>query len=642
MHTMNSLEIISDFISDQPRAALAKLEKSAASGPDPALLSALRIGIHAPGQNMLYYHKLRNLWQNWSKPPLKPNVNKRDILLLADFTADGLEPLLSIFCAAYGIEARVTIPPFDSVEQLALGTAGQSVPIGSETIVVILLSEQWLSRYMGGSALVGPDGIRRAQEMIRTVLDGVRSKSPGQILIANFPGRAYPMPGATSSLGDLMGWNLALGTMNLWLASQVSSNTHIIDLAQALFLAGGRSVLGQTSYFRAKIPYEPMGAVAAAREISSAVANICGKSHRAIVSDWDNTLWGGIVGEVGFFGVECGVESPDGLAYCRVQEYLKALKDFGILLAAVSRNAPETANIFNENTDLPLSLTDFASLQVGYTPKSQSIAKVSSDLGFGPEFMVFIDDSPFELIESIQMHPYLDVLLAGPDPEQTLSRLSLSRFCNAVALSDADTKRTEAAQSLKLQREAVAKFSSIEDFLKSIDINLEVASLDSHNLERVVQMFQKTNQFNLTTRRHGETALKEMLNNGGKIGVFSYADTFGTQGIISVVALMPQDGALLIDSWLMSCRVLNRTVEEAVFSWIAAQADGKPVIGEYLPTEKNILVKDLFERMGFENTGQVSANGGYVWRYDSEGRKPLPPHYLTLQINQEKLEGLST
>lgn len=200
-----------------------------------------------------------------------------------------------------------------------------------------------------------------------------------------------------------------------------------------------------------------------------------------------------------------------------------------------------------------------------------------------------------------------------------------------MALSDADLLRTEAAHSLKLQREARDDFTSIEDFLQEIDITLEVHPLSEPNLARVVQMFQKSNQFNLTTRRHGETELKQLQSQSGRIGVFSYTDKFGTQGIISVITLVESDEVVEIESWLMSCRVLNRTVEEAVFCWATQIADHRPLVGEYIPTEKNKLVKDLYPRLGFEHLDTVESTGTERWRYNPSQGRQLPKHFVSLR-----------
>ena len=198
--------------------------------------------------------------------------------------------------------------------------------------------------------------------------------------------------------------------------------------------------------------------------------------------------------------------------------------------------------------------------------------------------------------------------MAGPDSQATINRLAHYRFFNSVSLSSEDLKRSSRALKLKEQREFKTSFSRIEDFLEAIQVRLTFSKLNPENLNRVVQLFQKTNQFNLTTRRHREEDLKKLKRNGGQIYSVSYEDTFGSQGIISVIALVQKPDVLFIESWLMSCRVLNRTVEQAVFEFILTKANGKQVKGEYIPTEKNELVQSLFKTLGFKKNISAQEN----------------------------------
>ena len=599
-----------------------------AHGPSAELHPLLRVAAHRPAQPFLYYLKLVNLWKRFGGPMLKPNPTRRRLLLLTDSTADNLPPLLKLFCAAHGVDLEVEVPPFDSVEQVALGP---SCNAAEPQLIVLSLSEHWLARYLGAAALVPRAALSHAQEMLGRILSGLRGRGPEHLLVTCFVPRAYGPPAGMVSVPDAIGWNQAVARLTVWLADQQDGRTHVVDLAEAVFGAGGRAAAGRVSYFRSKMAFEPAGTVAVAREIASAVVQLLGKGHRALVTDWDNTLWGGEVAEVGSHGIVCGRDTPDGLAFTKVQEFLRGLSATGVLLAGVSRNDPAVARVFRENPDLVLREDDFAAVRVGFGPKSAAIDEVARDLGFGTEFLVFLDDSPFELAEAVAAHPYLDVLLAGPEPESTLRTLSESRFFNAVSLSAEDLQRGSAARALKEQRDFRSGFTDLESFLREIRIRIDVAGLTDANRPRVVQMFQKSNQFNLTTRRHGEDELSRLLAAGGMIGVFSYEDAFGPQGVISVAVLVPEGEDVRIESWLMSCRVLNRTVEQAVFTWIVEQAAGRDIIGEYLPTEKNGLVRGLYRSLGFDLEVHDAESGREVWRFAAAAGCQLPTFHAQLR-----------
>jgi FkbH-like protein len=613
-------ETLPHLLGGDPGPAVDRLVQSVAEpGTSADLPALLRLAIHRPAQSFLYYLKLINFWKRLGGPMLKPNPTRRKVLLLTDTTADNLPPLLKLFCAAYGVELDVDVPPFDSVEQVAL--SGERTP---SDVVVLSLSEHWLARYLGTGPLVNRPALDAARAMVGRIIAGLRARHTERVLVTNFEPRAYAVPSGHLVVPEATGWNQAVVRLNLWLADQQDGRTHVIDLADALYGAGGRAAAGRVSYTRGKMAFEPTGLVAAAREIASAIVQLAGKSHRALVTDWDNTLWGGEVAEAGSHGIVCGRDTPDGLAYTKVQEYIRGLSAIGVLLAGVSRNDPAVARVFRDNPELVLRVDDFASARVGFGPKSAAIGEVARDLGFGTEFLVFLDDSPFELAEALAAHPHLDVMLAGPEPEATLRRLSESRFFNAVSLSEEDLQRGSAARALRDQRQFQAHFTDLESFLREIRIRIEVAPLTDANLPRVVQMFQKSNQFNLTTRRHGEAELRRLISDGAVVGVFAYEDAFGPQGVISVAVLVPDGDAVRIESWLMSCRVLNRTVEQAVFAWIVEQAAGRAVIGEYRPTEKNGLVRGLYRSLGFEMKSRDAATGREVWRFVTGDEIELP------------------
>jgi FkbH-like protein len=198
-----------------------------------------------------------------------------------------------------------------------------------------------------------------------------------------------------------------------------------------------------------------------------------------------------------------------------------------------------------------------------------------------------------------------------------------------VQLSAEDLARAQFADVARQQRQCQANFADLAEYLRQLRMRLSVTGLNESNRARVVQLLAKSNQFNLTTRRHGHTELEEMLRQGGRIGVFAYEDAFGSQGIISVVVLVPEEGGRMrVDTWVMSCRVLNRTVEQAVCCWMMEQAAGGVLTGEYIPTEKNGIVADLYPRLGFAPSD--AADGQRRWWSLNVAEAPRPEHYATI------------
>jgi len=606
--------------------ALALLESVDKGSPSREARAMLRLAILKPGHSYLTYQRLLNIWSAWGKPALKPNAVKKKAAIVADFTADHFGPMISLFASAQGVQLETYLPGFDSVEQTVLDP-GSPLYKNQPDIAILFFSERWLKRYTGSSALCKTEDLQRGKENLNALIQALGVHSKADLLIGNLPLSAWPLAGGIIAREGLAGWNQTVSRWNEWLTSLTSRNLRIVDLAGALFNAGGRSAMGNVNYLRARMAYEMPGTLAVARELAGGLAHLCGRTHRAFVSDWDNSLWGGEVAELGSHGVVCGQDSPEALGFFLIQEYIKSLTSLGILIAGVSRNDPAVQKIFDENKSMPLNLADFASLQIGWAPKSDAVGRISKELGFGPEYMVFMDDSLYEIAQVLSVHPDIDVLWAGPDSQGTLDRLAQSRFFNALSLSDEDLQRGSRAALLKEQRDLKSSFANIDEFLQAIKVKLTFSPLDENNMDRVIQLFQKTNQFNLTTRRHREEDLKQLTDNGGKVYAISYEDSFGSQGIISVIALQHNENALIIDSWLMSCRVLNRSVEQAVFSFILEQAKGKPVTGEYIPTEKNGLVRSLFPDLGFDLDTADSDTGRQVWNCIKQ--KP-PKHFVEI------------
>lgn len=609
----------------EPARAQAFLEQAVVEDAGEAK-TMLRLALNRPPSSPLYWLKLQNAWTRLGRPMLKPNSVQKRLLLLSDCTAEGYPPALALIAAAYGVRLDVSLPPLDSVEQTILSDGLTRL---QADVVVLLLSEEWLRRQLGSSFMVARDRVAATEQRLLDLLGALRERCDADLLIATFPGPTYAIPAGAARAGDLIGWNLAVTRLNAALADVNLPRTYLLDVADALFGAGGRAGLGRVSFLRARMAHEPPGAWAVARLLASAVANLSGKTHRALLTDWDNTLWGGELAELGASGIVCGPDSPDGLAFSRVQERLKALKGTGILLGAVSRNRPEAVAEL-EKSDLALHPRDFATLQVSWQPKSVGVTRAAKELGFGPEFMVFMDDSLFEIAEVLGAHPDIDVIRAGPDPLSTLEQLSDVSFFGAVRLLEDDLERGQRALALRQQRERSASLSSLEDFLREIRIHLRASPLGEANAERVVQLLQKSNQFNLTTRRHAKGDLDSLRARHASIWAYTYEDAFGPQGIISVVVLVPEDGAVRIDSWVMSCRVLNRTVEAAVFAHILAQAGARRVIGEYVPTEKNGLVKGHFESLGFHLLERRECPESELWAYEPLGGPAPPRYYVTL------------
>ncbi len=334
--------------------------------------------------------------------------------------------------------------------------------------------------------------------------------------------------------------------------------------------------------------------------------------------DLDNTLWGGVVAELGPNHIAVG-ETPEGEAYVAFQRYLKALSQRGVLLAVASKNNPADAREpFVTNPGVVLKLDDFAAFEAGWQTKGESLQRIAASLNLGLDSFVFFDDNPAEREYIRQALPQVAVVEVPDEPAEYIRALEAGRWFEALDLTDEDRQRTEQYRAEAQRREVQAVAPNLSDYLMSLGMVAQVAAVEEPDLPRVAQLLAKTNQFNLTTRRHSEAEIRRLLSNPGSVGLtVRLRDRFGDYGLIAVVLAEPADdpSILAIDTWLMSCRVIGRGVEVFTLQALvqAAQHLGyRHLLGQYVPTAKNSVVADLLPRLGFE---LLPANGLDGQRY---------------------------
>jgi len=630
MSTQLLVDGVAALRTDGAQGVVAAIQRHAASGP--AHLPALLRGALLAGRpNAFDVLRLDRTWQRAGRPALKPAPLPVAAAIVADWTSEGLPRPLQLFAAAMGMDLSVSTTPFDSVEMQVLDPAS-ALYAGRPGVVIVLLSEEWWQRSLGTAALVDDAAITAAVDAVRRILEALRQHGDARILVAPPWGESVGHPGRLLHLPGHRGRTLARLEILQRMQQLCDQRTALLDLDPIGQLGRDRG-LGLVSRLRARIPFEPDGLVCLARQLALALAALHGRSHRAIVCDLDNTLWGGVAAEDGFAQVVCGREGGDALGYRLVQEHLQGLLPLGLVLAVASRNQPGLFVEFDSHPGFALRSTDFASAQLHLQAKSLSISRIEQDLGFASDLMAFLDDSPQELVEVLLTHPWIDIVPAGPTPEQTLLRLAEAGIgCIATATED-DLQRHQRLGSRVRQLHAEQSAADPEEFLRSLAIRLTFSALDQANAARLEQLFHKTNQFNLTTRRHTAAALQAMVERGGTVVGVHYQDAFGSQGLIGAYALVPgADGEVVIDSLLMSCRVLNRRVEDAMFRRIRSQTAGRSLVAEYLPTAKNGLVRELLPRWGF-----VQAASDGRWTLPAEAMGTIPAIHAT--IRDDAVEG---
>ncbi|MBR6385585.1 MAG: HAD-IIIC family phosphatase [Ruminococcus sp.] len=355
--------------------------------------------------------------------------------------------------------------------------------------------------------------------------------------------------------------------------------------------------------------------------IACIVKSLYGKNQKVIALDLDNTLWGGIIGDDGVDGIEIGEETAVGEAYSEFQHFLKGYKNYGIILTVCSKNEEENALAgLNHPTGI-LKPDDFASIKANWNPKDMNLAESADELGLLPESFVFVDDNPAECAIVNAQLPAVHTVHAE-SVGKAMYTLSRSGFFEITSVSEDDLKRSDMYAENAKRISQQKKFANYTDYLLSLDMHGEIKDFTPVYLQRITQLTNKSNQFNLTTKRYTQQEMEQVCAMPDRIRLYGrLADKFGDNGIVSVVIGKCEDNICHVELWLMSCRVLKRDMEFAMLDELVSQCRQRNITkikGYYYKTPKNNMVSELFRTFGFELL-EKSENGDSVWELDITG-----------------------
>jgi FkbH-like protein len=335
------------------------------------------------------------------------------------------------------------------------------------------------------------------------------------------------------------------------------------------------------------------------------LAALQGKSRKCLVLDLDNTLWGGVIGDDGLEGIVLGQGNALGEAFCDFQRYAKDLARRGIILAVCSKNDEKNALLpFERHQDMVLKREDIACFAASWQDKATAIRSIARQLNIGLDSLVFADDNPFERNIVRRELPMVAVPELPEDPALFPSMIARAGYFEGIALTAEDMARTQQYRENFERESAREQATDMPSYLRSLEMKLHWSRFTETDQARIVQLINKTNQFNLTTRRYAANEVADLLQNPSALTLqIRLSDKFGDNGIISIIIGYLQDDATVdIDTWLMSCRVLGRQVENAVLGILVDEArrlGAHRLVGRYRPTEKNSMVAEHYQRLGF-------------------------------------------
>ena len=399
----------------------------------------------------------------------------------------------------------------------------------------------------------------------------------------------------------------------------------ILDVARASQRDGIDAWFDVGRWLQGKLEIAPQAAPFYGDLAARILAALRGLSKKCLVLDLDNTLWGGVIGDDGLEGIVLGEGSGAGEAHLALQHYAKQLKERGVILAVCSKNDAKIAEAaFNDHPEMVLRRSDFAAFQANWDDKAQNLKAIATRLNIGVDSLVFVDDNPIERARIRQSLPMVSVPELPDDAAHYVRCLADAGYFEAVAFTADDRNRAE-QYAANAEREALlGSAESMDDFLRGLDMTAVYGPFTAVDHARVVQLINKTNQFNTTTRRYAGEEVSQIMEDPDSVTLqFRLLDRLGDNGLISTMILRPtaaEDDVLEIENWVMSCRVFGRELEfEAMNVAVeAARARGtRALVAEYIRTPKNDVISKLYPSLGFTEVGRPApANGATRWRLD--------------------------
>ena len=512
--------------------------------------------------------------------------------------------LLEHLCEMQGTPVEIWLGDFDNYISEIMDPTSELYAFGPH--VVLILPSEHRCKYPGQLTDPREQQQAEAQNLVDSLLAlarQVKEKTRAEIIVTNFMLPAAHDLGAFRARTLGADWTFRKW-VNLELGLNAPSYLHLCDLEFLAHRLGGLAARDARAWFETKQLGSPALLLELARETARLIASLKRAPKKVLVLDLDNTLWGGVVADDGLEGIELGDTSPRGEAFKAFQKYIVSLKQRGVLLAVCSKNDfAKAVEPFEKHPDMVLKLDDIVSFKANWEPKSENIRAMAPELNLGLDSFVFVDDNPAEIEIVRQFAPEVTTILLGPDPANYVGQLADCRLFEPRNITSEDAERTSQYRSDAQRNALAATVTDMAAYLESLQMESVISEFTPVDVPRLAQLINKSNQFNLTTRRRSEAEVISVMQANNFIGYsVRLKDRFGDHGLISIIVGEKVDDTLRIDTWLMSCRVLKRQVEEEVLNELARLAKLKNCTrleGIYLPTPKNEMVRDFYARMGF-------------------------------------------
>ena len=554
---------------------------------------------------------------------------KKRIAILGGSTADAVKDILDLFLLNYGIEAEFYLSEYGQYYNEALFPSEELLSFKPDFVYIhttnrnidlypdVNDSNEAVEEKLGSE-------LSRYEEMWKSL-----SEKLGAVIIQNnFEQPSFRLLG-NSDFTDRRGRINFINRLNLGFGeyAEKTKNFYINDINYISSCYGLDKWSDSRQWYMYKYALAMDAVPYLASNIAAIIKAALGKNKKVLALDLDNTLWGGVVGDDGVDGIRIGKDLPGGQVYSEFQEYVRLHKDIGVLLTVCSKNDMENAAAGLKHPDGVLKPEDFTMIKANWENKDINLIETAAELSLLPESFVFADDNPAERAIVKGQIPGIAVP-EMTEAENYIRILDRNRYFEILSLSDDDRKRGEMYKANAERAALRVSFADYGEYLDSLEMEAEIGDFLPVYLSRITQLTNKSNQFNLTTRRYTEAEIDAVYKSDSHIRLYGrLKDKFGDNGVVSVVIGEIKGDELHIDLWLMSCRVLKREMELAMLDKLveAARARGiRKILGYYYPTKKNGMVKELYGSFGFTKT--ADNDGNTLWELLTEGYENKTKH----------------
>jgi len=540
------------------------------------------------------------------------------VAALASHSLGFVQPFLSVEGARLGLRVATYFGAFGQFEQELMGDTAL-FGFQPDALVLALRPEdvdpEAVVRFHAAGGERFAALARELPQRTGRLIDAFRARSNAPVLVANFAPADLPLGPFDAHLDASATY--AFDALNRALRDAVAArpNAFVWDYAGLVRGAGADGWTDPRLWALGRIAVAARHQPTMARHLARSLAGVLRPPAKCLVLDLDNTLWGGAIGDDGLAGIQLSDDYP-GNVFKAFQRSVLALADRGILLAVASKNDLDTVErAFREHPEMLIRWEHLAAVRVNWEPKSRNLRAIAEDLNMGADALVLFDDNPVERAEVRANAPEVGVIEVPAQPAGYVRALRDSAYFDQTTLSDEDRGRAGMYGRERQRRALERRFSSPEEFLAGLEMVAQVGELDGATQARIAQLVGKTNQFNLTTRRHSAAALAELAAAPDAVVAWlRLRDRFGDQGLVAVGILRCDGDRGLVDSFLMSCRVMNRRVEHALMAYLlehARRLGCDEVVGEFLRTRKNGIVERFYADLGFEPLGADGEGGRY-------------------------------